>query len=199
MSKEKDASKEIAEPKAVSESSALHNEAFSEMKMNAVQNKASTNSSERAQFLDCPPVPGYGHTQDDIFQHNTRTPNGLNHNPMEMTINSGHSVDNEMTVFANPSLRENWLAHDELRAIPHPQESRHHSHRHAIAPAEGGGRPLPQDQVVIPNVLSPGSLRLPDLPRLNPIASAPLDIDHERNAERARQAAQSAPFRHVRH
>ncbi len=198
MSYDKAEGKENAEGKALSESSAMFSETWSEMKANSLQNKVSeTCAGSQNQFLIIPPVsePGYGHSEDDVYMHNTRTPNGMNHSPMEMLISSGHSVDTEMSMFANPSLRENLLPHAELiRTVSEPQ----HSHRnHATPPAEGGAEHAPiEGQIAVANTLSPSSLRVPELPRLQPIPSPPLDIDHERSAERARQAAQHDPFNH---
>ncbi|MBX9721136.1 MAG: hypothetical protein K2X81_07070 [Candidatus Obscuribacterales bacterium] len=193
MSYDKPEGKENAEFKGVSENSAMHSEIWTEMKANSLQNKASKPCTD--EFLNIPPVstPGYGHSEDDLHTHNTRTPNGMNHSPMDMVISSGHSVGTEMSMFANPSLRDNLLPQAELiRMIP-PPELPHRNH--ATPPAEGGAAHAPiEGQIVVANTLSPSSLRVPELPRLQPIPSPPLEINHQRNAERARQAAEHDPF-----
>ena len=172
--------------------SSAQDEVWNELKLSA----KSTGKSEKetAQSIDLT----YGHDLDDIIQYHmqTRAENGTrSHDPIDMQISSGHATTPEESHFANPSLQQNWAPREEELSVIPQHDTHAHRHPHHDRPTPPAvGSPIdrlgPQDYTV--NGLSNSSLRIPELPRERPIPAPDLDIDHDRLAARARQAARRA-------
>lgn len=164
-------------------------EAWSDLKLTTKPaSKATRESDQTIDFT-------YGHQLDDIIQYHTQTSaeHGTRaHDPIDMQLNSRHSILPEESHFANPSLQQNWAPREEeLSVIPQNDAQPRRESHHARLTPPAIGSPIemlgPQDYTA--NGLSNSSLRIPEQPRERPIPAPDIVIDHDRMVERARQAA----------